>query len=217
MSRANVQAPASLPGRGQRILTFGLWGLLICVMIVVIARRAFFPAAPPPVNLPVLFDTPRFSLIDQEGKPFSNDDLRGKVYICDFIFTTCGSICPLMTGRMERLQSATPAAVQLVSFTVNPQNDTPPVLKSYAIDHHADLKRWHFLTGSTKQMTDVVSGMKLPFKPVEGSDPILHSENFLLVDQSGAVRGVYHSDEADALRELAKDAARLAAQTGAHK
>src|SRR6185437_11739553 len=134
-------------GKTQKLITTALWSVLFLVVIGVLVGK-FIPAMSTPVasrpDLTVKFPTPHFALLDQENKPFSSDNLRGKAYICDFIFTTCGMACPIMTAKLSQLQKQTPADLQLVSFTVNPEFDTPPVLKEYAKLNGADLARWHF-------------------------------------------------------------------------
>jgi protein SCO1 len=199
-------ATQSPPGKAQRIISISLWAVLVLVMVGVIAGR-FVPSHP---EIPVLFPAATFALTDQNGKPFGTEQLRGKPYICDFIFTTCGGICPMMSHKMAELQKQTPAGVQLVSLTVNPETDTPPVLKKYAGEYGADESRWHFLTGTPKQMVDAVSGMKLPYEAATPSMSIGHSDKFLLIDGDGNVRGIADSNDPDAMKRLISDAAWLA-------
>ena len=116
-------------GKKQKMITISLWGVLFLVVLGVLVGK-LLPARHG--EMPVLYEGARFALTDQDGKPFSNNDLRGKAYICDFIFTTCGSACPIMTHKLADVQKNTPADVQLVSFSVNPEHDTPAVLKEYA-------------------------------------------------------------------------------------
>jgi protein SCO1/2 len=161
-----------------------------------------------------LFHTPAFVLTDQDGKSFSDVDLRGKAYICDFIFTTCGSACPMMSQKLAGVQKQTPAELQLVSFTVNPEHDTPAVLKAYAATYGADLSRWHFLTGTPVQMTTTVRAMNIAVTPATDHDPIGHSEKFLLVDGDGNVRGIYDSNDDKSMRDLIIDSSWLATTPG---
>ena len=113
----------------------------------------------------------------------------------DFVFTTCGSVCPMMSAHLRDLQKTTPAAVRLVSFTVDPDHDTPAVLKEYAQRYQADEQRWHFLTGTTTQMYQVAREMRLVVIPPTQSEGLLHDEHFMLIDGDGNVRGVYDSKE----------------------
>ncbi|MDB5292189.1 MAG: photosynthetic protein synthase [Phycisphaerales bacterium] len=198
------------PSKAQRIISISLWVILVLVMVGVIAGRF----APSHAEIPVLYPAPTFALTDQNAQPLGNVQLRGKPYICDFVFTTCGGICPMMSHKMSELQKQTPAGVQLVSFTVNPETDTPPVLKKYAAEYGADESRWHFLTGTPKQMTDTVGGMKLPYEAATPSMAIGHSDKFMLVDGDGNVRAFADSNDPEAMKKLISDAAWLAGTRG---
>lgn len=202
--------------KGQKLLTIALWGVLILTLNVVVIAFAYERWHAPTVsNLPVLMDVPHFALVDQEGRAVSDQDLRGKTWVAAFIFTGCADTCPMMSHKMEGLQKSIDApGVQLVSFTVDPQRDTPAVLKQYAKRFNADPSRWKFLTGTPQQMKDVAYGMKVAVQPADGNDPILHSTHFLLVDALGRVRGIYDTKDSTApeksVQQLARDAADLA-------
>jgi len=110
-------------------------------------------------QLPVIRAVPAFSLVDQNGQTVTNADLRGKIWIADFVFTRCKGPCPLMTARMLEMQKAlvkTPE-VKLVSVTVDPAHDTPEVLKAYAEANFADPNRWKFLTGDQAVIEKLVT------------------------------------------------------------
>jgi len=160
-----------------------------------------------------LFTPPDIRLIDQDGRAFSTSQLRGHPWVADFIFTTCGSICPTMSHEMAALQAMTPAEVNFVSFTVDPAHDSPAVLKAYGQSLHADFSRWHFLTGTAKEMVDAAYAMEISVKPAQGDAPLTHSDRFLLISAGGAVVGIYDGSSHDDVRRLAADAARLAAGT----
>ena len=206
--------------RTQKILTGALWGLLVLVMVTVIGagwwkRDSTHTAAGyvhvEPAVKPgdVLFSVPAFSLLDQNNQPITDQSLRGKPWIAAFIFTHCAGPCPMMSANMAKLQQRVPHPdLKLVSFTVDPQRDTPAVLKQYAQTFQADESRWSFLTGSSEGMTAVAKGMLLPFMPGTADADITHSTKFLLVDAAGGVRGVYSSD-AEGMEQLATDAAKL--------
>ena len=98
-------------------------------------------------NLPSYGVVPAFELIAQNGQPFHSRTLHGRIWVADFIFTTCQGPCPRMTSQMHRIQTAASNAVKLVSFTVDPRHDTPEVLAAYAKQHAALADRWYFLTG----------------------------------------------------------------------
>jgi protein SCO1 len=160
--------------------------------------------------LPILFDAPSFTLTDQDGKPFSSDQLRGKVWVADFIFTTCPGLCPLMTQSLAQFQKQTPGSpVQMVSFSVDPEHDTPAILKAYAQETKADETRWHFLTGKRPQIWEISKAMKLAVGP-DDKNQIFHSSHFLLVDSNGKVRGIYDTEGAGFdPKKLAADAETL--------
>ncbi len=152
-------------------------------------------------ELPVLYPLPEFSLTSDKNAPLSKEDLKGKVWIADFIFTSCAGPCPVMTRRMagvaERL--ALYPEVQFVSVSVDPETDTPEVLSAYGEKFGADPTRWHFLTGSMDAIqTLAVEGFKI------GSvdDPVIHSTKFCLVDKSGQIRGYYTGTDEAELNEL---------------
>ena len=224
--------------RKQKIITSVLWGVLVLAMLGVVgtglwarwrdsADRAGGPAgrtfeaagAAAAGELPVLFDAPPFALTDQDGKPFGRDDLRGKTWVADFVFTHCPGACPKMTMRMAGLQKAAPDPdVHFVSFSVDPERDTPAVLKQYAQNYDADPNRWHFLTGDKAAMFATARGMKLTAEPAGVLGPeIAHAEKFLLVDGQGRVRGVYDSKDEDDMKRLAADAAALANRQAGRK
>jgi protein SCO1/2 len=160
-------------------------------------------------TLPPMFDAPAFTLTDQDGKPFDSRNLRGKVWVADFVFTTCTGLCPMMTQQMSEFQKQTLGSdIQMVSFSVDPEHDTPAVLKTYATDAKADLNRWHFLTGSREMLWQISNSMKLAVGNGDNHQ-VMHSSHFLLVDTGGHVRGVYDYKDSGYLARLVKDARSL--------
>ena len=155
--------------------------------------------------LPVYWQLAPFHLTAQSGQPFDSQTLAGKIWVADFIYTTCPGPCPRMTSQMRGIQSATQSLpdVRLVSFTVDPKNDTPAVLAAYASHFHADARRWFFLTGDRSALEDVYrNGFKLG--DVDGS--LVHSTRFILLDRGSRVRGIYSPTEDDgALAHLLRD------------
>ncbi|HSV15761.1 MAG TPA: SCO family protein [Tepidisphaeraceae bacterium] len=168
---------------------------------------AISAAESPTAGLPVLFDAPSFSLTDQNGQSFDSAGLHGKVWVADFIFTSCAGICPMMTQHMRAFQKLTPdSPVQIVSFSVDPGHDTPAVLKQYAEAAKADEARWHFLTGESRaKLWDICKAMKLAVGP-DTNNQVMHSNQFLLIDGDGHVRGVYNSEDDSFLPKLVADA-----------
>jgi cytochrome oxidase Cu insertion factor (SCO1/SenC/PrrC family) len=163
-------------------------------------------------ELPSYYPLPDFSLTDQSEKTVTLADLKGQVWIADFIFTNCAGTCPIMTGKMRQLQEKLPSEIRLVSITVDPDRDTPKALAAYAAEHGATRDRWLFLTGDKQALYDLcVKGFKLPLDATGGTEiePIAHSMRFVLVDQQGAVRGYYTATEDEALERLVGDAKKL--------
>ncbi len=161
---------------------------------------------------PALFPAPKFSLTDQNAQPFTQADLKGKVWVVDFIFTRCGGACPVMTQRMIELASKVHAEnVRFVSISVDPSYDTPVVMKEYAQRQGATDGRFVFLTGNVDGIyTLAQKGFHLAAAPAREGKPIVHDEHFLLIDGKGDVRGAYMSNDEEAMRHLAADANTLA-------
>lgn len=169
--------------------------------------------------LPVLGEIPPFHLVDERGAPFGVDSLAGHVNIVDFIFTRCASSCPRLTARMGELQDLLArgkSSARLVSFSVDPDNDTPAVLTEYAAQAHADLSRWSFVTGPLEEVERAaVKGFKVSVARVArdaGDSEVIHGEWFVLVDAQGRVRGYYSVPERADLEPLVKDVQTLEAQ-----
>ena len=145
---------------------------------------------------PVIAQLPDFSLTERSGRTVTLGDLRGRVWIADFIFTTCGGPCPIMTRRlgdlMDTIEARNIPNVTAVSFTVDPETDTPAVLREYATMKLADDHDWLFLTGTQAELHDLsVKGFMLTAEPGDESHEVSHSPRFVLVDQRGRIRGYY--------------------------
>ncbi len=169
-------------------------------------------------EIPRFTQVPEFAATAETGVPIRRADLAGKVFVADFIFTTCQGICPGMTAKMKALSEGLrdEPRVRFVSFTVDPDHDTPEVLQRYAREHGADPARWTFLRIGKEELRRLVrEGFKLAVEDASpgASEPILHSTRFVLVDAAGVIRGYYDSDEPGAMAALAADARRLAAQS----
>ncbi len=155
---------------------------------------------------------PDFKLTERNGTDVKLAQLRGKIWIVDFIYTTCTDTCPLQTAAMAKLQKefAAKANVQFVSVSVDPDRDTPQVLNAYADKHEADRQRWFFLTGPRDQVIKLVrdgfhlSVAALP-NSAEQSGMIPHSPRFVLIDQQAQIRGYYDSRELEGLARLRND------------
>jgi protein SCO1/2 len=179
-------------------------------------RQGAAPANPPAAReLDVLYDAPAFSLIDQDGTPFSSETLKDKVWLADFIFTRCAGPCPIMTDHLRDVQKALGnAGVQLISFSLDPANDTPAVLKDYAKTYAADESTWRLLTGDAQAIYHVAKGLKMGAIPASGAQGIEHDTHFVLVDQAGKVRGYYSGQDDEGWKKAAEDAANLSKGSG---
>lgn len=171
-----------------------------------------FSAAPSLEGLSDFGPVPEFSLAERNGKTITLANLRGQVWIADFIYTSCTDTCPLQTAAMAKLQEqwSQQPDFKLVSFSVDPQRDTPQALARYAQRFKADVDRWLFLTGDKEQISRLVQeGFHLSATPAlksaGGEDVILHSPRFVLIDRGAQIRAYYDSRDADALRRLNKD------------
>jgi len=142
---------------------------------------------------------PDFQLIDQSNGNFSKQDLKGKLYVVNFISTDCESQCRKMSSQLVRVQEfyQNNPDVQLVSISVKPEEDTPGVLQQYAAAYKADTTQWHFLTGNRGQIYGLAQqGFQLPVQQTGGSEGFIHSNAFMLVDRAQLVRGVYKGTDA---------------------
>lgn len=157
-----------------------------------------------------VFNTvPDFRLTSESGTAFeSATALKGKVWVANFIFTTCTGPCPRMTSQMRRVQDglAAEAEVRMVSFTVDPARDTPEVLAAYGKRHGADPVRWNFLTGTQADLHRMAREVFL-LGNVDGK--LEHSTRFVLIDRLGRIRRYYDSSEPDSISRLIADARRL--------
>lgn len=169
--------------------------------------------------IPEMMPISDFTLVDQNGDEFASRELRGKVWIADLIFTSCPSICPLMSTKMANLsRRVTQDDVRFVSISVDPEVDTPEVMRRYASRYGADLDRWIFLTGSVDDVRRVIGrSFRLPmgdrFETDDGTRDILHTGRFLLIDRRGTLRGLYDTDLAG-MEQLERDIERLLAERG---
>ena len=150
-----------------------------------------------------------FSFINQNGKTITQKDYEGKIYVADFFFTTCGSICPKMTTNLSDIQKAFAGnpKVKLLSFTVFPETDSVPVLKAYAKKHNVDDKKWNLVTGDKKEIYTMARKSYLAVKLGKPSElyDMVHTENFVLVDTKKRVRGFYDGTNKDDMKRLIED------------
>jgi protein SCO1/2 len=150
-----------------------------------------------------------FELINQNGKVVTQEDYRDKVYIVDFFFTRCPSICPLMTNNMIKIQNEflNNSDIMLLSLSVTPEIDSISVLRKYANDKGAVDSKWNITTGSKKHIYELAR--KSYFAVVEQGDgglqDFIHTSNFILVDKKRQIRGVYNGIEDEEILRLVQD------------
>ncbi len=150
-----------------------------------------------------------FSLTNQNGKTITQEDYKDKIYVADFFFTTCQTICPIMTDNMvtiqERLKADT--TVMLLSYSVTPEIDTVAQLKRYSIQYEVDDDKWNLVTGDRKQIYDLARKSYLAVKDLPDSQPygMIHTENFILVDTQKRIRGIYDGTNTEEIEKLLQD------------
>ena len=158
-----------------------------------------------------------FAFLNQDGKKISQKDIVGKVFVAEYFFTTCGTICPVMNKQMQRVQTAFKSEknLKILSFTVNPEVDTVAQMKRYAEEHGANATQWHFLTGTKEKLYHLARTSFFVLKPAEaenlgdaGSD-FIHTNNFVLVDKERRIRGYYDGTNPKSVDKLIRDIAVL--------
>ena len=159
-------------------------------------------------NITAYGTVPGFQLTNQNGQPFGSAQLSGKIWIADFIYTTCPGPCPMISGRMSELQKPLDKTdVHLVSFSVDPEKDTPEVLRAYADKLQAEPGHWDFLTGAKSAIYNLShDGFKLAVSDGSEAQGIpVHSTRMVLVDRHGQIRGYYDATEPEAITKLLAD------------
>lgn len=178
--------------------------VLLCLLTAACSR--------PQPPLEVIGTVPAFALTAQTGQPFdSSKELAGRIWVADFIFTNCKGPCPRMTSQMRRIQAAVPD-VRLVSFTLDPERDTPAVLEAYAKLHQA-ASGWWFLTGSQADLHKLKREVFL-LGNVDGE--LNHSTRFVLVDGQSRIRAYYDTSEPDSIKRAVADIERLRKESSSH-
>lgn len=203
---------------------FGIFFLVLSVIIVTIIYQVMKPKEVLRVYQPAdvsaeLVDTTLhyvkryhtiadFSLVNQNGETITQDYYKDKIYVADFFFTTCQTICPIMTDHMVEIQKElqNDNQVLLLSHTVTPEIDSVPQLKRYAVEKGVDDSKWNLVTGDKKEIYDLARKSYLAAKdePFEKYD-LIHTENFVLVDKKKRIRGFYDGTDPEAIKTLLHD------------
>ncbi|MCB2212800.1 SCO family protein [bacterium] len=169
-------------------------GAVVVATLAVFATFILTNAEKSKTELPVYGTVPDFEFVNQDSVAFGRDDLLGKITVVDFFFTTCQTICPVMVVEKQKLYNAFDDTdnFQIVSISVNPQHDSPDVMKQYGREHGVTDHRWNFLNGPVEEVQRVSEkGFMLPADNL----PMGHSSKFALVDRYGQIRGYYNSLE----------------------
>jgi protein SCO1/2 len=200
-----------------------VWLVTVVVSVATFVFAILLARADTGPPLPVLADVPHFALKNERAEPVTEHSLRGKPFVADFFFTACPGSCPKLAARMAELQRIIrdrKLPLRLVSISVDPENDTPAALASYAARFGADAELWTFLTGGNSALERAfVRGFESCQKgptPGQGSvESIMHGDWFVLVDGKGRIRGYYDTDDAGKLEAILRDAEFLARNPGA--
>lgn len=154
-----------------------------------------------------------FSLVNQAGEIITQEIIKNKLYVANFFFATCQSICPEMSTNLTLVQKAfeTDDSLLILSHSVNPLHDTVEVLKNYALTYNAKKNKWHFLTGNKKQIYDLARNdyMVTALEDDGTAEGFLHSELFILIDTKGRIRGMYDGTNKGEVETLITDIKRL--------
>jgi protein SCO1/2 len=161
----------------------------------------------------IQFTVPQFEFINQANKNLSSDFVKGKIWVADYFFTKCTSICPKLTTHLQKVQQAfkQDSRIKIISFTVDPDRDSPGVLRSYAGMFHADASQWQFVTGDKKDLYAFArKGLFIIATDGDGgADDFIHSEKLVLIDAQNHIRGYYDGTSDTEVDQLIKDIQRL--------
>ena len=204
---------------------FGIVLLLLSMIIIYLFYNALQPKKVLPVYQPADFNSElvdstlvhvkkyhtigNFSLTNQNGKTITQDFYRDKIYVADFFFTTCPTICPIMTENMVYLQSqiANDKDVLLLSHSVTPDIDSVAQLKKYALEKGVIDKKWNLVTGDKKHIYELARKSYLAVKDDGDGGPfdMIHTENFILIDKERRIRGTYDGTSKEEMAKLLQD------------
>jgi protein SCO1 len=198
---------------------------VISVIIIVLIYNTLNVYQPLPVYQPTMVSTELvdstmqykkkyhtiadFSLINQNGKIVTQNDYKNKIYVTDFFFTTCQTICPIMTDHMFQIQKEimNDDEVMLLSHSVTPEIDTPEQLKQYALKKGVNDDKWNLVTGDKKRIYELARKSYLAVKSAGTGDAydMIHTENFMLIDKKRQIRGFYDGTNSEDIDRLLKD------------
>lgn len=167
----------------------------------------FLAACDSQSGLPTYNTVPPFTLTDQSGTRFDSAKLNNHIWVADFMFTTCPDPCPRMSSQMRQVQTALAYAdVKILSFTIDPERDTPKALSEYAVRYAARPGVWYFLTGPVRTLQHLDHDV-FQLGDIDGT--LQHSTRFILVDRKSRIRGFYQTSEPNEVPRLIADAQSL--------
>ncbi|WP_299097964.1 SCO family protein [uncultured Winogradskyella sp.] len=204
---------------------FGIFFSILCIIIIAIIYNVLNVKQPLPIYQPgkvnaELVDSTiqhqlkyhkiaDFSLTNQNGKTITQDDYKDKIYVADFFFTTCQTICPIMTKNMEQIQKEiiNDDDIMLLSHTVTPQIDSVAQLKKYALEKGVIDRKWNLVTGDKKHIYELARKSYLAVKTDGNGDKydMIHTENFMLIDKKRQIRGIYDGTNTEDIERLLDD------------
>ncbi|OVE82106.1 hypothetical protein BVY03_02325 [bacterium K02(2017)] len=186
----------------KRILLISL-SVIITLVLVVIMRTVAHNNENPEAPLPIYGDLPTFELVNSKKSEFASKNLDGKVWVANFIFTSCQGVCPILSAKMSKLQNQFKNAnINFVSISVDPETDTPEELAKYGKKYGADFNRWHFLTGKKDKIANIMNNY---FKLGFNKEPVFHSDRFVLIDHKQRIRGFYSEANKEQFKKLPID------------
>lgn len=178
------------------------------LLLISTAACFLLGCADPASKLPVYDRVPAFSMVDSQGQPFDSSQMKGLVWVVDFIYTNCPAECPRMSSQMHKVEGRFQGEtdVRFLSISVDPRRDTPPVLHAFAQRWGAPNRQWKFITGSPESVHLLAFNT---FHVGDVIDVVEHSTKFAVVDKNQMIRGYYSSFDAESLAQLRKDVENL--------
>ena len=204
---------------------FGIFFSVLCLIIIAIIYNILNVKKPLPIYQPAMVSEELvdstiqhqikyhkiadFNLTNQNGETITQDTYEGKIYVADFFFTTCQTICPIMTDHMYQIQKEflNDSEVMLLSHSVTPNIDSVAQLKKYAKEKGVNDAKWNLVTGDKKQIYELARKSYLAVKTDGNGDQydMIHTENFLLIDKKRRVRGFYDGTNPEDIQKLLED------------
>jgi protein SCO1/2 len=189
---------------GRKVFFYGLPLILGCLIVGLLISQKVQHSNAFTKPLEKLGTLPEFQLTNQYGETFSSQQLLGKVNVINFMFTTCQGLCPTLNKEMQSLAQhfSRVETFSLLSISVDPENDTPAQLQSWAVDNKIDQQKWNLVTGARADIkTLLTDGLKVGLP----DQPQAHSDRFVLLDKQNVIRGYYRLSDPDTLKRLRID------------